>query len=44
MKLLIGSGANIKKFNHNNDHFDSNEFIWTSKGIRDDNSPLCHQK
>ena len=31
-------------FNHNNDPFDINEFIWNSKDISDDNSNLWHQK
>ena len=31
-------------FNHKNDPFDSNEFIWNSKDITYDNSNLCHQK
>ena len=31
-------------FNHNNDTFDSNEFICKSKDISDGNSPLWHQK
>ena len=33
-----------KNFNHKNDPFDSNEFIWNSKYIRDGNSHLWYQK
>ena len=33
-----------KDFNHKNDSFDSNEFIWNSKDISDGNSHLWHQK
>ena len=36
--------SEYKKFHHKNNHFDSNEFIWSSKDIRDGNSHLCHQK
>ena len=32
------------KFKYNNDHFDSNEFIWSSKYIHDGNSHMCHHK
>ena len=32
------------KSNHKNDPYDSNEFIWISKDIRDGNSHLWHQK
>ena len=32
------------KFNHKNDLFDRNEFIWNSKTISDGNSHLWHQK
>ena len=31
-------------FNHKNDPFDSNYFIWNSKYITDGNSHLWHQK
>ena len=31
-------------FNHKIDPFDSTNFIWGSKDIRDDNSHLYHQK
>ena len=31
-------------FNHKNDPFDSNDFIWNSKYITDGNSHLWHQK
>ena len=31
-------------FNHKNDTFDSNGFIWNSKYITDGNSHLWHQK
>ena len=31
-------------FNHKNDPFDSNDFIWNSKDITDGNSHLWHQK
>ena len=31
-------------FNHNNDPFDRNEFIWNSKDITDGSSHLWHQK
>ena len=31
-------------FNHKNDTFDSNEFIWNSKDISDGNSNLWHKK
>ena len=31
-------------FNHKNDPFDSNDFIWSSKDITDGNSHLWHQK
>ena len=31
-------------FNHNNDPFDSDEFIWSSKEIRDGNIHLWHHK
>ena len=31
-------------FNHKNDPFDSNDFIWNSKDITDSNSHLCNQK
>ena len=31
-------------FNHNNDPFESNDFIWNSKYISDGNSHLWHQK
>ena len=31
-------------FNHKNDPFDSNDFIWKIKDIRDGNSHLWHQK
>ena len=31
-------------FNHKNDNFDINEFIWNSKDINDGNSHLWHQK
>ena len=31
-------------FNHNNDPFDSNDFIWNSKDINDGNSHLWNQK
>ena len=36
--------SEYKKFNHNNDPFDSNEFIWSSKDIFDINSHLWHHK
>ena len=36
--------SKYKKFNHKNDNFDSNEFIWSSKDIYDGNSHLWHQK
>ena len=32
------------KFNHKNDTFDSNEFIWSSKYISNGNSHMWHQK
>ena len=31
-------------FNHKNDHFGSNEFIWNSKYISDGNSHIWHQR
>ena len=31
-------------FNHNNDLFDSNEFIWNSKDISDGNSHIWNHK
>ena len=31
-------------FNHKNDPFESNKFIWNSKYICDGNSNLCHHK
>ena len=37
-------GSEYTKFNHKNDAFDSNEFIWRSKDISDGNSHLWHQK
>ena len=30
-------------FNNNNNHFDSNEYIWNSKDISDVNSRIWHQ-
>ena len=36
--------SEYKNFNHNNDPFESNEFIWNSKDISDGNSHLWHQK
>ena len=36
--------SEYKKFNNNNDPFESNEFIWSSKYIRDGNSHMWHQK
>ena len=44
MKVLILSEANIKKFDKNNNPFDSNEFIWNNKDISGGNSHLWHQK
>ena len=32
------------KFNHNNDPFDSDKFIWSSKDIHDVNIHLWHHK
>ena len=43
MKLSIHSGANTQKFNHKNDPFDINEFIWNSKDIIDGDSHVWHQ-
>ena len=36
--------SEYKTFNHKNDPFDSNEFIWNSKDISDGNIHLWHQK
>ena len=36
--------SEYNSFNHKNDPFDSNDFIWNSKDITDDNSHLWHQK
>ena len=43
-KTLDTFWSEYKKFNHNNDSFDSNEFIWSSKDICDVNSHLWYQK
>ena len=43
-ELLDTFWSEYKKSNHKNDPFDSNEYIWSSKYIRDRNSHLWHQK
>ena len=43
-KTLDKFWSEYTKFNHKNDPFDSNEFIWSSKDICDGNSHLWHQK
>ena len=43
-KTLDKFWSEYTKFNHKNDPFDSNEFIWSSKDISDGNSHLWHQK
>ena len=43
-KTLDMFWSEYTKFNHKNDPFDSNEFIWSSKDICDGKSHLWHQK
>ena len=43
-KTLDKFWSEYTKFNHKNDPFDSNEFIWSSKDICDGNSHMWHQE
>ena len=39
-RTIVTFWSEYTNFSNNNDHFDNNKFIWSSKDIRDDNSHL----
>ena len=41
-KMLNNYWSKYTKFNHKNDPFDCNEFIWSSKDICDGNNHMWH--